>query len=356
MEQVIEQKDTYAIGIVGATGLVGQTIQADLERLKFPVDYENSRLFASPNSVGNEVSWHDRTYELRYARDYGDYEGLDIVFLSAGGDATKSKVSKEQCPEVAAAGAIAIDNSSAWRKDLDVPLVVAEVNPGALTDIPKGIIANPNCTTMIAMTALGSLHREAGLVSLNATTLQSVSGRGMSGVDELRMQSSLLMRDPEAFLKGTLRQEDLPSPKIFPAFVGSNVAPHAGTFIGRDTSEELKFVNESRKILDIADLAIQTTCWRVPVINGHSISISAEFEDELTPDRAEELLASAPGVRFCDVPQPIWATGRDEVLVGRVRADASRPGRHALQLAASGDNVQKGAALNAVQIAELLIR
>ncbi|HET7059851.1 MAG TPA: aspartate-semialdehyde dehydrogenase [Candidatus Saccharimonadales bacterium] len=359
MERLIEEKDSYAIGIVGATGLVGQTIQQDLITRGFPVDYENSRLFASPKSAGKEVAWNGHDYALQYGQAAEDYEGLDIVFLSAGGDATKSSVSKEECPKVAEAGAIAIDNSSAWRHDPEVPLVISEVNPAALEDIPKGIVANPNCTTMIGLTALNSLHQEAGLVALNVTTLQSVSGQGIDGVEELHFQTSRMMRDPKAFLTGRIRQEDLPPIRIFPALIGSNVAPHAGTFIGRDTSEELKFVNETRKILDIADLAIQASCWRVPVINCHSLSISAEFEDELTPERAEELLDGAPGVSFCDVPQvpqPIYASGRDEVFVGRVRRDESRPGKHALQAAVTADNVRKGASTNAVQIAELLIR
>jgi aspartate-semialdehyde dehydrogenase len=356
MERLIEQKDEYAIGIVGATGLVGQVIAEDLARREFPVDFENSRLFASPRSAGNEFTWREHTYKLQHAKTPDDYSGLDLVFLSAGGDATKSKVSQEQCPNVADTGAIAIDNSSAWRKDPDVPLVISEVNPGALENIPKGIVANPNCTTMIGLTALNALHEEAGLVSLNVTTLQSVSGQGIDGVEELHLQTSRMMRDPKAFLFGRLRKEDLPPVRIFPALIGSNVAPHAGTFTGRDTTEELKFRDETRKILGIADLAIQATCWRVPVINCHSLSISAEFEDELLPEQAEAILAEAPGVRFCDVPQPIYASGRDEVFVGRVRADASRPDENVLQLAVTGDNIQKGAALNAVQIAELLIR
>lgn len=356
MGHELEAKETYAVGIVGATGLVGKNLMRDLVERGFPLDHESSRLFASPRSAGNTLEWNGDQHVLRYAETAEDYDGLDIVFLSAGGDATKSKVSKEQCPVVAEAGAIAIDNSSAWRDDPEVPLVISEVNPDDLESIPKGIVANPNCTTMIGLTALHALHREAGLKALNVTTLQSVSGQGIDGIEELHFQTSRMMRDPKAFLTGQLRQEDLPPIRIFPTLIGSNVAPHAGTFVGRDTSEELKFVKESRKILGAGDLAIQATCWRVPVINCHSLSISAEFEDELTPERAEELLDAAPGVSFCDVPQPIYASGRDEVFVGRVRADASRPGKHALQLAVTGDNVRKGASLNAVQIAELLIR
>ena len=356
MEQVIEQKDQYAIGIVGVTGLVGQNIAKDLSDREFPVDFVNSKLFSSPRSAGRTVTWHDHVHIVQHAETAEDYAGLDIVFLSAGGDATKSSVSKEECPKVAEAGAIAIDNSSAWRQDPEVPLVVSEVNPEALGEIPKGIVANPNCTTMIGLTALNALHQEAGLTALNVTTLQSVSGQGIDGVEELQFQTSRMMRDPKAFLNGHLTQEDMPPIRIFPTLIGSNVAPHCGTFIDRDTTEELKFVKETRKILDIADLAIQATCWRVPVINCHSLSITAEFEEELTPERADELLDAAPGVKFVDVPQPVYASGRDEVFVGRVRADASKPDKNALQLAVTADNVRKGASLNGVQIAELLIK
>ncbi|HVI60641.1 MAG TPA: aspartate-semialdehyde dehydrogenase [Candidatus Saccharimonadales bacterium] len=356
MEHAIEQKDAYAIGIVGATGMVGEKIMSKLVERGFPVDYENSQLFASPRSVGKELEWDNHTYELQYAETSEDYEGLDIVFLSAGGDATKSKVSKEQCPEVAKAGAIAIDNSSAWRMDPKVPLVVAEVNPEALDSIPKGIVANPNCTTMEAMPVLKVLHDMASLKKVVMSSYQAVSGQGEAGTRELLAQTERLAGMADHIVRKGLRpyDPDYPEPEVFPKPVAFNVTPMAGSFLNRDTTEELKFKNESRKILGLANLAIDATCVRVPVLNGHSLSIDAEFETEITPETAEYKLFSAPGVRLGRAPQPIDASGRDDVIVGRIRA--SEVFDNGLNMFISGDNLLKGAALNAVQIAELLIK
>lgn len=355
MEQ-IEQKDSYAIGIVGATGMVGDGIQEQLIKRQFPVDLERSRLYASEKSAGREHVWAGRSYELQYGQTAADYEGLDFVFLSAGGDATKTKVSKEQCPEVAKAGAIAIDNSSAWRMDPEVPLVVAEVNPEALNDIPKGIIANPNCTTMEAMPVLKALHDAASLQSVVMSSYQAVSGQGQDGIDELLGQTVNMAPLANQIVHDGLRRSDFdyPETEVFADAVAYNVSPRAGTFVGRDTTEELKFKNESRKILGLGNLAIDATCVRVPVLNGHSLSLNVELGFILPPEEAEEVLRNAPGVRLEDVPQPLDASGLDDITVGRIRASDVFEG--GLNLFISGDNLLKGAALNAVQIAEQLIQ
>jgi len=338
------------IGIVGATGMVGEKILEILAERSFPVG--KLRLFASARSAGKSLVWSGRSYTIEDSSG-ANFSGLDYVFLSAGGDATKSQVSRELCPKVAADGAIAIDNSSAWRSDPDVPLVVSEVNPEALKDIPKGIVANPNCTTMVGMVALKPLHEAAGLRSINVASYQSVSGQGQSGIDELIEQTTTMLKDPAAVVDGTIRKTGLPEPKVFPALAGFNAAPHAGSFEGRDTTEELKFVNESRKILGLDNLRVSATCIRVAVLNAHSLKISAGFERPITPEEAEKILATAPGVELADIPQPVLAAGRDEVLVGRIRKDPTI--ENGLELFLSGDNLRKGAALNAVQIAELLL-
>lgn len=357
MEQMIEQKDEYAIGIVGATGFVGKAIVQSLVNRDFPVDYANSKLFASSRSAGKEFVWNDRSYALQYAVSTEDYEGLDIVFLSAGGDATKSRVSKQQCPEVAAAGAIAIDNSSAWRMDPNVPLVVAEVNPEALRNIPKGIVSNPNCTTMEAMPILKPLHDAAGLEKIIMSSYQAVSGQGQAGVDELLDETVALSKRVDQIVNEGLHSHEegyYPEPYIFQHAVAFNVAPQAGSFVGRDTTEELKFKKESRKILGLSELAIDATCVRVPVLNGHSLSIDAQFARPLAAEAAEYILHRAPGVRLSPVPEPLDASGRDDVIVGRIRE--SEVLDNGINLFLSGDNLLKGAALNAVQLAELLIQ
>jgi len=338
------------IGIVGATGMVGQKILEILVERKFSVG--TLRLFASARSAGKSLTWNGRSYVIEDSSK-ADFSSLDYVFLSAGGDTTKTQVSRELCPKVVADGAIAIDNSSAWRSDPDVPLVVSEVNPEALRNIPKGIVANPNCTTMIGMVALKPLHNLATLRSINVASYQSVSGQGQSGIDELVEQTKTMLKDPSSIVDGAIRDTDLPKPKVFPALAGFNAAPHAGSFQGRDTTEELKFVNESRKILGLSNLSVSATCVRVGVLNAHSLKISVGFERPITPEQAEKVLADSPGVELVQIPQPVLAAGRDEVLVGRIRPDVTQ--ENGLELFLSGDNLRKGAALNAVQIAELLL-
>jgi len=334
------------IGIVGATGLVGGMMLAILAERSFPAN--RVRLFASSRSAGSRLSYRGREIVVEDAAA-ADYNGLDIVFFSAGGS-----TSKALAPKVAAAGAIVIDNSSAWRSDPDVPLVVAEVNPHALNTIPKGIIANPNCTTMAAMPVLKPLHEAAGLKRLVASTYQAVSGGGIEGIDILREQILAggegiadLATDGDAADLGDVRKWAVP--------IGYNVVP-LNYVLGEDgyTEEELKLRDESRKILDIPGLRVAATCVRVPVFTGHSIAINAEFEHDLSPEAALDILRDAPGVEIAEVPNPLAATGRDPVFVGRVRRDPSVD--RGLALFVVGDNLRKGAALNAVQIAEALLK
>ncbi|MFI5270487.1 MAG: aspartate-semialdehyde dehydrogenase [Candidatus Saccharimonadales bacterium] len=338
------------VGIVGATGAVGGVILEELAERRVPVN--DLRLFASSDSAGTPIGWNGSTYLVEDTYN-ASFRGLDYVLLSAGGDATKTMVSMDICPRVAEDGAIAIDNSSAWRGDPDVPLVVAEINPQDLDEIPKGIVANPNCTTMTGAVVFGPLHEEAGLRSINVSTYQSVSGQGQEGIDELVDQLELMLEDPQSFVTGRIDPAHLPSPGVFPEIIGFNVAPSAGSFIDRDTSEELKFVNESRKILGLPRLAVSATCVRVPVLNGHSMKMSLGFDHPISPERAEEILSEAPGVSLVDVPQPINASGEDAVHAGRIRRDPTI--ENGLEVFVSGDNLKKGAALNAVQILEIVI-
>lgn len=330
------------VGIVGATGLVGGMMLTLLGERRFPLN--KLRLFASTRSAGSRVRFGEREIVVEDA-SAADYSGLDIVFFSAGGSTSKTLAEK-----VAAAGAIVIDNSSAWRSDPEVPLVVAEVNPHALRNVPKGIIANPNCTTMAAMPVLKPLHAAAGLKRLIASTYQAVSGGGMEGVEILHDQivagadaCAALAQDGAAVDLGTVRKWAVP--------IAYNVVP-LNYVLGEDgyTEEELKLRDESRKILEIPELQVAATCVRVPVFTGHSLSINAEFERPMTPEAALALLAEAPGVEVTDVPNPLAVTGRDPVQVGRIRRDPTVA--HGLTMFVSGDNLRKGAALNAVQIAE----
>ena len=342
------------VGVVGATGLVGGVMRTLLAERRFPLD--SLRLFASARSAGRSLPWGGGEIVIEEA-ETGDYAGLDLVLFSAG-----ATVSRALAPRVAAAGAIVIDNSSAWRSDPDVPLVVAEVNPHALADIPKGIVANPNCTTMVAMPVLKPLHVEAGLRRIVASTYQAVSGAGVKGVAELDKQTANVGgRATELTLSGAAGAE-FPQPEVFVAPIAFNVIPLAGRIVddGPDemgfgeTDEEQKLRNESRKILEIADLAVSATCVRVPVYAGHSLSLNLEFDRPLSPERARQILASAAGVTLADVPTPLAAAGADPTYVGRIRRD---PGAaNGLALFLSGDNLRKGAALNAVQIAEALAR
>jgi aspartate-semialdehyde dehydrogenase len=334
------------IGIVGATGQVGGVMRNMLAERKFPVS--QLRLFASARSAGRTLPWGDDEVEIEDAQA-ADYSGLDIVLFSAG-----KAASKELAPVVAGAGAVVIDNSSAWRMDPDVPLVVAEVNPHALRNRPKGIIANPNCTTMAAMPVLAPLHREATLVSLVAATYQAVSGSGLNGVSELDAQLSGLEGQVRDLTYGaeTVR---FPAPSLYARTIAFNVLPLAGSLVddGSDeTDEEQKLRNESRKILEIPDLPVSGTCVRVPVFTGHSLQVHARFARELTPSRAKALLAEAPGVVLEDIPTPLLAAGRDPTYVGRIRRDETV--EHGLAFFCSSDNLRKGAALNAVQLAELV--
>jgi aspartate-semialdehyde dehydrogenase len=340
------------IGVFGATGQVGSVMRALLAERGFPVD--EIRYFASARSAGTTLPWAGGEVTVEDSAT-ADFAGLDIALFSNGGAA-----SKELAPKVAAAGAIVVDNSSAWRKDPDVPLVVSEVNADDLDTIPKGIVANPNCTTMAAMPVLKPLHDEAGLVRLTVASYQAVSGSGGKGVQELdgQLRGGYAAGEPAGLaLDG--RAVEIPAPNVYAVPVGFNVIPLAGSIVDDgsfETDEEQKLRNESRKILHIPDLLVSGTCVRVPVFTGHSLAIHAEFADDITPERALELLAKAPGVVVADVPNPLEAAGRDEVYVGRVRVDQSAPEGKGLVLFVVGDNLRKGAALNAVQIAEELLK
>ena len=331
---------------MGATGQVGGVMRRILAERQFPVD--SLRLFASARSVGRTLPWGDGEVTVEDAST-ADFRGLDIVLFSAGKGSAK-----ELAPRVAEAGAVVIDNSSAWRMDPDVPLVVSEVNPAEVRNRPKGIIANPNCTTMAAMPALRPLHDEAGLVARVATTDQAVSGAGLAGASELHEQV-LKVADRAAELTFDGSAVEFPAPRLFARPIAFNVLPLAGSIVddGLDeTDEEQKLRNESRKILGIPSLLVSGTCVRVPVFTGHSLQINARFARPLSPARARELLAVAPGVELSDVPTPLQAAGRDPAYVGRIRADETA--ENGLAFFVSNDNLRKGAALNAVQIAELV--
>ncbi|MCU1372222.1 MAG: aspartate-semialdehyde dehydrogenase [Ilumatobacteraceae bacterium] len=312
----------------------------------FPVT--ELRLFASARSAGRTLPWGDTEITIEDAAT-ADYAGLDIVLFSAGG-----ATSRELAPKVAAAGAVVIDNSSAWRMDPDVPLVVSEVNGHAIAQRPKGIIANPNCTTMAAMPVLGPLHRDAGLKSLVVSTYQAVSGGGLAGVAELDEQAKKVV-DRAAELTFDGNAVEFPTPQKFPAPIAFNVVPKAGAIVDdglEETDEEQKLRNETRKILDIPELLVSGTCVRVPVFTGHSLSINASFERPISPDQARQILDYAPSVELSDIPTPLQAAGADPTYVGRIRVDSTV--EHGLALFLSNDNLRKGAALNAVQIAELV--
>jgi aspartate-semialdehyde dehydrogenase len=334
-----------AVGIVGATGLVGSMMLRLLEERQFPLG--SLRLFASARSAGSSLTFKGRPIVVEDAAS-ADYAGLDIVFFSAGGS-----TSKALAPKAAAAGAVVIDNSSAWRSDPEVPLVVAEVNPEALASIPKGIVANPNCTTMAAMPALKPLHDAAGLKRLVASTYQAVSGGGVQGIDVLARQLAHV-GDRAAELATGGDEALLPAAEKWAVPIAHNVVPLNYELVEDGyTEEEIKLRDETRKILGLPDLPVSGTCVRVPVFTGHSLSINAEFERAISPEKALELLGQAPGVVVSEVPNPLEAAGRDPVYVGRVRKDPTVA--HGLALFVVGDNLRKGAALNAVQIGEVLL-
>ena len=320
-----------------------------LAERQFPID--EIRFFASARSAGTTLPWNGADVTVEDAAT-ADVTGLDIALFSAG--ATSSRA---LAPRFADAGAIVIDNSSAWRMDPDVPLIVSEVNGHMVCQAPKGIIANPNCTTMAAMPVLKPLHDAAGLVRLIASTYQAVSGGGLAGVDELDKQARQVV-DRAAELTHDGEAVAYPTPEKFPRPIAFNVLPLAGSILDDgsfETDEERKLRNESRKILDIPDLPVSGTCVRVPVFTGHSLSINAEFERPLSVERAYELLRAAPGVEVSEIPTPLEAAGKDPSYVGRIRQDPGVPGGRGLALFVSNDNLRKGAALNALQIAELLV-
>jgi aspartate-semialdehyde dehydrogenase len=336
------------VAIVGATGQVGGVIRSILIERDFPVD--EIRFFASARSAGSTIEWRGQQIVVEDAAT-ADFSGIDIALSSSG--ATSSK---EISPRLAAAGAIVIDNSSAFRMDPDVPLVVPEVNEHALITIPKGIVANPNCTTMAAMPVLKPLHLAANLETMIASTYQAVSGSGRDGVDELADELEkhrdhdprVLAFDGSAF--------PLDEGVKFPVTIAHNVIPIAGSIVDDgsfETGEEQKLRDESRKILEIANLRVSATCVRVPVFTGHSLALTLGFENPLSPERATEILSKARGVVVHDMPTPRLVTGKDASYVGRIRR--SEVLENGLALFVSGDNLRKGAALNAVQIAEALL-
>jgi aspartate-semialdehyde dehydrogenase len=337
------------IGVVGATGQVGSVMRQLLVERNFPVS--QIRFFASTRSAGTTLEWKGTQITVEDAAT-ADPSGLDIALFSSG--ATSSR---EVAPRFAAAGVIVIDNSSAWRMDPDVPLIVSEVNPGEIANIRKGIVANPNCTTMAAMPVLKPLHDEAGLLRMIAATYQAVSGAGPAGVDELDKQAREVV-DRARQLTHDGAAVPFPAPGKFAKPIAFNVLPYAGKYVddgSLETDEEQKLRNESRKILAIPNLRVSGTCVRVPVFTGHSLSINAEFERPISVARAIEVLGAAPGVVLSDVPTPLEAAGQDPCYVGRIRQDTSVDGGRGLVLFVSNDNLRKGAALNAVQIAELLL-
>ncbi|MCR2812745.1 MULTISPECIES: aspartate-semialdehyde dehydrogenase [Microbacterium] len=339
-----------SVAVVGATGQVGTVMLEILAERAFPI--RELRLLATSRSAGTAVDFGGHTVIVEDVAT-ADPAGIDIALFSAG--ATGSRA---HAPRFAEAGAVVIDNSSAWRMDPEVPLVVSEVNPHATVDPPKGIIANPNCTTMAAMPVLKVLHEDAGLERLIVSTYQAVSGSGLAGAEELLGQvEGVLAQGDTLRLVHDGSAVDFPPPEKYVAPIAFDVIPLAGSIVDDgegETDEEKKLRNESRKILELPDLRVAGTCVRVPVFTGHSLSIHAEFARDITPERARELLASAPGVEFDEVPTPLQAAGKDAAFVGRIRADQSAPEGKGLVLFISNDNLRKGAALNAVQIAEIV--
>jgi aspartate-semialdehyde dehydrogenase len=336
------------IAIVGATGQVGTVMRSILLERDFPVD--DIRFFASSRSAGSTIEWRDRQIVVEDA-ETADFSGIDIALMSSG-----AVSSKELSPRIAAAGATVIDNSSAFRMDPDVPLVVPEVNAHALITIPKGIVANPNCTTMAAMAVLKPLHLAAALESITVSTYQAVSGSGRDGVDELADELEKHRDHDPRVLAFNGAAFPLDEGAKFPATIAHNVIPIAGSIVDDgsfETSEEQKLRDESRKILEIPNLQVSATCVRVPVFTGHSLALTLSFENPLSPEQATEILLKARGVVVHDMPTPRLVTGQDPSYVGRIRR--AETVKNGLSMFVSGDNLRKGAALNAVQIAEALL-
>ena len=340
----------FNVAVVGATGQVGRVMRTMLEERDFPV--RSIRFFSSARSAGTTLSWKGQDIVVEDVAT-ADYSGIDIAVFSAGATA-----SREYAPKFAAAGAVVVDNSSAWRKDPEVPLVVSEVNGEDIAARPKGIIANPNCTTMAVMPALKPLVDAAGgLDRLTVSSYQAVSGSGVKGVQELVGQVRATVSEPLEALALDGRAVTFPAPEVYVAPIAFDVVPLAGSVVDDglwETDEEQKLRNESRRILHIPELRVSGTCVRVPVLSGHTMTVHAEFTTSLTRDEAWAALADAPGVRVVDVPTPLEAAGRDEVLVGRVRQDQAVPDDRGIVFVVSGDNLRKGAALNAIQLAELV--
>lgn len=337
------------LGVVGATGQVGQVVRQLLLDRDFPLD--EVRFFSSSRSAGQEIPFGQLTAVVEDL-ELADPTGLDIAIFSAGGG-----TSKAHAPRFAEAGVIVVDNSSAWRKDTNVPLVVSEVNPHHLDEIPLGIVANPNCTTMAAMPVLKPLHDEAGLRRLIVSTYQAVSGAGLAGVKELAGLARAATESDVEQLTYSGSAVSMPEPQVFAEPIAFNVVPFAGALVDdglNETDEEQKLRHESRKILDCPELLVSGTCVRVPVFTGHSLQVNAEFDRPLSPQRAAEILSTAKGVQIESVPTPLKAAGSDPSLVGRIRSDEGVPDGRGLAMFISGDNLRKGAALNAVQIAEIL--
>lgn len=338
------------VAVVGATGQVGRVMRTLLEERDFPV--KSIRFFSSARSAGTTLTFKGEEITVEDVAT-ANYDGIDIAVFSAGASA-----SLEYAPKLVAAGAVVVDNSSAWRKDPDVPLVVSEVNPEDITNRPKGIIANPNCTTMAAMPVLRPLVDKAGgLKRLFVSSYQAVSGSGVKGVEELVRQTEAGVTQNLAALALDGRAVTLPDPQVYVAPIAFDVVALAGSIVddgSEETDEEQKLRNESRRILHIPDLKVSGTCVRVPVFTGHTLSIHAEFSGAITPDEARSVLATADGVRIVNVPTPLEAAGRDEVLVGRIRQDQAVDDNCGLVLVVAGDNLRKGAALNAIQVAELV--
>ena len=338
------------LAVVGATGQVGRVMRALLEERN--VDVDDVRFFASARSAGTMLSFKGKDVVVEDVAT-ADLSGIDVAVFSAGGG-----TSLEYAPKFAAAGAVVVDNSSAWRKDPEVPLVVSEVNPHAIKDRPKGIIANPNCTTMAAMPVLKPLHDKYQLTRLIVSSYQAVSGSGLAGVKELEGQIRSAADQDIAKLAVDGAAVDLPEPSVYVAPIAFDVVALAGKIVddgSEETDEEQKLRNESRKILEIPELAVSGTCVRVPVFSGHGLAINAEFAKPVAPDDARAILAEAPGVQLDDVPTPLRAAGTDPCYVGRIRTDQSVPDGRGLAMFVVGDNLRKGAALNAIQLAELVL-
>ncbi|MDR3360584.1 MAG: aspartate-semialdehyde dehydrogenase [Bifidobacteriaceae bacterium] len=337
-----------ALAVVGATGQVGSVMLKLLEERGFPVS--SIRLFASARSAGRTLAFAGREVPVEDV-DQADPTGVQVALFSVGAAA-----SRKYAPRFAAAGALVIDNSSAWRLDPAVPLVVAEVNGPLALSAPKRIVGNPNCTTMAAMPVLAPLHHAAGLRRLVISSYQAVSGTGPAGVAELDVQARVAAEGDLAGLRFDGQAVNFPAPQAYRAPIAFNVLAWAGSLVEDglgETSEEKKLRDESRKILDIPDLAVSGTCVRVPVFTGHALAINAEFARPITPEEARQHLSVAPGVVLTDLPTPLEATGQDPVFAGRIRPDQSVPEGRGLAMFVVGDNLRKGAALNTVQIAEL---